>query len=138
MFGEKMDEINLANFQIFTNNPLVAEKYAKVTTKISGSVYDIFILGRDHIHQGARLINHPLCGSVKPNESPYKTLLLSKTEGKELDMFSLQLIEGAFQVLKKLPVKHIPYTERMLEDYQVIDLDLVDSAISALPAEYHF
>jgi len=131
-------QVNLANFQILSNNPKVIEKYPQVSTLISGSVYDIFVSGRDRIHQGAKLINHPLCGSVKPNESPYKTLLLSKTEGDPLDMFSLQLIEGAFQVLKKLPVKHIPYTERMLDDYQVIDLDLVDSAISALPAEYHF
>lgn len=133
-----MDRPDLSNFQIITNNPLVKEKYPQVSTLVEGSVYDIFVQGRDRIHIGAKLINHPLCGSVKPNESPYKTLLLSKTEGSGLDMFSLQLIEGAFQVLKKLPVKHIPYTPWMLEDYQVIDLDLVDSAIRALPAEYHF
>lgn len=133
-----MENPNLANFQMLTNNPMVREKYPEVSVAVGGSVCAVFVAGRNAIHKGAKLINHPLCGSVKPNESPYKTLLLSKTEGAPLDFFSLRLIEGAFQVLRKLPVKHIPYTEKMLEDYQVIDLDLVDSAIAALPAAYHF
>ena len=126
-----------ANFQILTNNPLVAEKYPQVTQVVPGSVYDVFVAGRDRIHRGCRLINHPLAGSVKPNESPYKTLLLS-LDRATLDFYSLQLIEGAFQTLRKLPEKHIPYPPAMRADYQVIDLDLVDSAILALPAAYHF
>ena len=136
--GLLVKDLNLANFRIMTNNPLVQRKYSQVTTLVDGSVQEVFVAGRNAIHQGAKLINHPVCGSVKPNESPYKTLLLSKTEGEPLDFYSLRLIEGAFQVLRKLPVKHIPYTEKMLEDYQVIDSDLVDSAIVALPPAYHF
>ena len=128
---------NLANFRIITNNPQVAEKYPTVSQFAPDPVEQVFIRCRDRIHQGCRLITHPLSGSVKPNESPYKSVLISRSGG-ELDFASLQLIEGAEAVLKKLPRKHINYTPRMQEDYQVIDLDLVDSAIHSLPADYHF
>ena len=128
---------NLANFIIITNNPLVVEKYPTVSQFFECTLAEIFVKGRDEIHAGARLINHPLYGSVKPNETPYRTLILSKRKA-DMDMFSLQLIEGAFDVLRKMPRKNIPYTERMLSDYQVIDLDIIDSAMRVLPPDYHF
>lgn len=126
-----------ANFQILTNNPLAAEKYPGVCRFCSTNVEGIFIAARDVIHQGARLINHPLSGSIKPNESPFKSLVLSLGNGV-LDLESVQLIEGAEAVLKKLPVKNRAYSPQVMEDFQVIDLDLLDSAIKALPSPYHF
>lgn len=127
---------SIANFHILTNNPLAAEKYPVLTQYLDSSVSGIFLAARDKIHLGAKLINHPLSGSVKPNESPYKSLVLSNaTGGADLD--SLQLIEGAKAVLDKLPAKNRTYSQRVLDDFMVIDLDLLDSAMGSLPAEYH-
>lgn len=126
-----------ANIRIITNNPLAAGKYPDVAAYLELPVSGIFTAARDKIHLGARLVNHPLSGSLKPNESPYKSLVLSTRQGS-LDWDSLRLIEGAEDVLQKLPVKRRNYNERALEDFMVIDLDLLDSAITALPAEYHF
>ncbi|MCH4009789.1 GrdX family protein [Companilactobacillus sp.] len=127
----------MANFYILTNNPMVKDKYSEITHFDENlTVADIFTHGRDAIHLGANLINHPLAGSIKPNQSPYKSLVLSDREG-DLDMFSLTLIEGAIQVLKKLRPRDQGYSESTLEDFQVIDLDLLDSAIESLPYEYH-
>lgn len=126
-----------ANIKIITNNPLVADKFAKISHFTSCSVSDIFTKARDEIHLGASLINHPLSGSIKPNESPYKSLLLS-VKRAELDYKSLQMIETAFETLTKLPVYDRAFPQRVLDDFQVIDLDLLDSAISSLPAEYYF
>lgn len=127
----------MANFYILTNNPMVNDKYSEITHFDENlTVADIFTHGRDAIHLGANLINHPLAGSIKPNQSPYKSLVLSDREG-DLDMFSLTLIEGAMQVLKKLRPRDQGYSESTLEDFQVIDLDLLDSAIGSLPYEYH-
>jgi hypothetical protein len=100
-------------------------------------VEDIFTLARDEIHLGARLINHPLSGSIKPNESPYKSLVLSNERGS-LDTDSLLLMEGAIATLRKLPKRERTLSERVLDDFQVIDLDLLDSAIAALPSNYYF
>ncbi|WP_057764408.1 GrdX family protein [Companilactobacillus tucceti] len=127
----------MANFYILTNNPMVEEKYPEITEfEEDSTVGDIFNHSRDAIHLGANLINHPLAGSIKPNQSPYKSLVLSDRKG-DLDMFSLTLIEGANQVLKKLGPRRRGYAESVLEDFQVIDLDLLDSAIDGLPYEYH-
>jgi hypothetical protein len=126
-----------ADFRIVTNNPAVKEAFPDVTELFEINTEGIFKLGRDAVHFGAKLINHPLSGSVKPNESPYKSLILS-VKPAALHMDSLSLIEGALQVLVKLGIRHRDYDKRILEDYRVIDLDLVQSAIQALPNEYHF
>jgi len=125
-----------ANFLILTNNPLVCEKYPKLAKVLECGVEGIFLAGRDEIHLGAVAINHPLSGSIKPNESPYKSLVLSLRRGS-LDEYSLTVIEAAIEVLRKMPVRDIDFPAQVLEDFQVIDLDLLDSAIVALPAQYH-
>lgn len=126
----------MSNFHILTNNPRVKEKYPELAVLSDHTVAGIFMAARDAVHKGSVLINHPLSGSVKPNESPYKSLVLSEAK-PALDVFSLQLIEGAKEVLDKLPIKERSYSERVLDDFMAIDLDLLDSAITALPAEYH-
>ena len=125
-----------ANFHILTNNPLVCEKYPKLALKLECGVEGVFLAGRDEIHLGAVAINHPLSGSIKPNESPYKSLVLSTRRGP-LDEYSLTVIESALDVLRKMPVRNIDFPAAVLEDFQVIDLDLLDSAIARLPAQYH-
>ncbi len=127
----------MANFYIITNNPAVYEKHSPIAICMEGRVADIFAAVRDAVHKGAVLISHPLAGSLKPNENPYKSVMLSTRQGS-LDEPSLALIEGAVAVLAKLPVKHRQYPPGVLEDFRVIDLDLMDSALSALPAEYHW
>lgn len=126
----------MANFYILTNNPQACNKYPELAVFEDTTVAGIFLKARDAVHQGAVLINHPLSGSVKPNESPYKSLVLSNSRAV-LDFDSLQLIEAAKAVLDKLPVKERKYSRQVLDDFMVIDLDLLDSAVLALPAEYH-
>ena len=59
---------------IVTNNPLVLKemehRYSIIykETTFDGILEQI----RDLIHKGYRLLTHPLSGSVKPGETPYK------------------------------------------------------------------
>ena len=126
----------MANIRIVTNNPMAHKKYPHVCEFLEFPVSGIFQAARDKIHLGAVLINHPLAGSIKPNESPYKSLVLSCRVG-DTDPDSLSLIEGAVDVLRKMPEKNRQYTPKILEDFMVIDLDLLQSAIKALPANYY-
>ena len=96
----------MANFEIITNNPLAFEKYRDIACFFDTDVGGMFLHGRDRVHLGAKLINHPLSGSVKPNESPYKSLVLSNENGM-VDFVSLKLIESAWDTLKKLPEKKL-------------------------------
>lgn len=127
----------MANFYVLTNNPLARDRYSPICEYRECTVEEIFVAVRDAVHKGAVLISHPLAGSLKPNENPYKTVVLSRRKGP-LDQHSLSLIEGAVAVLKKMPVKDRTYGPQVREDFMVIDLDLLNSAIMALPAEYHW
>lgn len=67
-------------FFILTNNPLVQEKLGTdYTVQYEEISYeDVLRKVRDYIHGGHELLTHPLSGSVKPNETPYKSVMLSR------------------------------------------------------------
>jgi len=104
---------SMANFYILTNNPQACNKYAELAVFEDTSVAGIFLKVRDAVHKGAVLINHPLSSSIKPNESPYKSLILSNSK-VVLDVDSLQIIEASKAVLDKLPVKKRKYSQQVL------------------------
>jgi hypothetical protein len=119
---------------IVTNNALsqeaFKEKYEVVF--VNGSLMDVFTTTRNYIHQGYALLTHPLSGSVKPNETPYKTIAISHEKLNELDFNSLMLIENSIETAAKLLVNRQKkqWLESVLNDFRVIDLDLIKNALS--------
>ncbi|WP_132995537.1 GrdX family protein [Sporanaerobacter acetigenes] len=119
---------------VITNNPLVKSKYQD---KISLEYYDIGYLEllmkvRDKVHLGYKLLTHPLSSSVKPNETPYKTIIIS--EGGGLDADSLLIIENSILTTKKF-LKDIAvsnWEDKILEDFQVVDLSIIEPAINKI------
>ena len=113
---------------LVTNNPLVLEQYQSnfrvEYTDIN--LLEVMTKVRDLIHQGHRLLTHPLSGSVKPNETLYKSVLL--TEAKEgTDTQSVTIIEECIITTQKFPPKQIP--EKFKHDMQVVDLSLIRTAL---------
>jgi len=80
---------------------------------------------RDYVHKGHVLISHPLSGSVKPNETPYKSIAVSQ-DANELDLKSLAIIEESIACCKKFD-RHPPPTESALQDFMEIDYSLIES-----------
>ncbi|MCL2249287.1 MAG: GrdX family protein [Oscillospiraceae bacterium] len=113
---------------LITNNPKVKEKYADKyeTLFIDESIETVFKKVRDHIHRGHKLLTHPLSGSVKPNENPYKTVLLTKALGKT-DDDSVMIIEQCILTAQKFEKRVIH--ERHLPDLQIVDLSLISGAL---------
>ncbi|ABR49718.1 GrdX protein [Alkaliphilus metalliredigens QYMF] len=120
---------------IVTNNPRVKEKYSQIYQVVfeEGSVLDVLRQVRDYIHRGHELLTHPLSGSVKPNESPYKSVLVS-TMAETVELNSVRIIEGSMETAQKLiNMKTIPrWSEKVLQDFQVIDCSLIDSGIESM------
>ena len=111
---------------ILTNNPLVCDKSAGQNLEF----YDTDCLGicraaRDKIHLGHGLVTHPLSGSVKPGETPYKTIIVTGEKGA-LDTQGLLLIEESIQTCVKLmaSVKK-EWSGEILADFQLIDYSLI-------------
>ena len=114
---------------LITNNPAVYEKYSCRAETIyleSERLIDVMYYARDKIHEGHKLLTHPLSGSIKPGQTPYKSVVISKEKG-ELDIESLRIIEGSIAVAKRqIAEKEEPkWSKEILEDFQLIDLDLI-------------
>lgn len=120
---------------IITNNPMsksVFENKYVVEYIENGTQIDILKKARDYVHLGYRLLTHPLMGSVKPNETPYRTICISKKKEAMVDFSSIEIIEGAIATTEKFirDFNTPDWSEKILLDFQVIDLDLIAHAIT--------
>jgi hypothetical protein len=119
---------------IVTNNPMSKEKFqGKYKVEyIDGPAMEVLKTVRNFIHTGHRLLTHPLMGSVKPNETPYRTVCVSIDKLQGLDMQSLEFIENSIITTEKFlrDFKTPTWSEKILLDFQLIDSDLIDHAIN--------
>ncbi len=118
---------------VITNNPMSKEKLeANYTLEyIEGSPIEVLKRVRDYVHLNHRLLTHPLVSSIKPNEVPYRTVIISRNRGNNIDIESLSLIENSINTTEKfLKDFGIPnWNKRILEDFQLIDFDIICNAI---------
>jgi hypothetical protein len=112
----------------------VSEKYGKNLdiTFLDGYYIDVLRAARDLVHKGSKLITHPLMGSVKPNETPFRSIIIS--EGTVLDVESLAIIESSMAVAEKFQRDNkVPdWNGKVLEDFRYIDLRLFESALESI------
>lgn len=123
----------MADFFIITNNEMVRDKYASQVTVEFHPVKctEIMRMTRDYIHAGHKLLTHPLAGSIKPNETPYKTIFLTKSK-KKMDSESLRIIEECIIACKKFGKERFPnMPENMRQDFRTIDCSLCDNAMAS-------
>ena len=123
------------SYRILTNNPLVLEKLKDTHNVIYKDIsYEELLKEvRDRIHEGHLLLSHPLSGSVKPNETPYKSVMISERK-EEMDSRSLSLIENALQACRKFEDKSGRYEAKVYEDFQLIDWTLLESGLASADA----
>lgn len=125
------------DFVIITNNPRVQRTYGmKYCLIYQECSYDeILYLTRDKLHKGHKLLTHPLSGSVKPNETPYKSIMISAERGR-MDADSVALIEDAITVatgakFDKYRQRQKMLPQRVLDDFQMVDYYLITGAIES-------
>jgi hypothetical protein len=126
-----------SGFVIITNNTLVKERLG---VKYDVEYYDISYEGvlrkvRDMVYLGHELLTHPLSGSVKPNETPYKSVMVAK-DAKKLDMNSMDIIERAIHSCSKFEFRSDKYRPEVYDDFKEIDLTLIESAIPSTEFQY--
>jgi len=120
---------------IVTNNPLVKEKIGESYNIdfIDGGIQDVMEKLRDMIHKGSKLLTHPLSGSVKPGQTPYKSVMIHVVEGN-VDTDSLLMIEDAIDNCKKFVKRVDEFREGTDEDKRFIDFTLISSGIESFEA----
>lgn len=84
---------------------------------------------RDLVQQGYRLLTHPLAGSLKPWQNPYRSIVLA--EGENLDYRSLEVLENALERYRsfarnKRTRESESMSEDLKEDFSTIDRELIE------------
>lgn len=121
---------------IITNNKYVEEKFKGI---LDVEYYEdkdymaILEYVRDKIHSGHELLTHPLSGSIKPNETPYKSIIISG-KASVLDESGLRIVEESILTARKfISDRRTPkWTDSILDDFRVIDLSLMENVIDKL------
>jgi hypothetical protein len=121
---------------LITNNPAAGKKnFDKIETIYLENTDLIHVLyfTRNKIHEGHKLLTHPLSGSVKPNQTPYKSIVITKDKA-QLDVSSLIIMEDSIAVARKqVDEKQAPaWSREILADFQLIDMDLITSGIESM------
>ena len=89
---------------------------------------EILIAVRDMVYKGHTLYTHPLSGSVKPNETPYKSVVISRVpHGFEADQ--AEIIANAVVAYDKFKPLDRVLPERILQDFQLVDYTLLSGGI---------
>lgn len=120
--------------KLVTNNPKFKDdKFKNIEIEYLDIDYgEVLIKVRDYVHSNWKLTTHPLYGSIKPNETIYRSIIIE--ESKSLDNDSVTLISDAITTFTKFRNNQITpnWTTRIREDFSVIDYDLINNAIERI------
>lgn len=124
--------VNMA-YLIITNNPKVYRRYGERfhTQYLPDSYLDVLIRIRDALHSGCRLLTHPMAGSLKPNQTPFRSAILEGNCGQKQSWDDLILIENSITAYHKFTAGRATpdWTEKIRDDFATIDLSFMESAV---------
>lgn len=120
--------------KLVTNNPKFKnEELMGIEVEFYEVSYlEILKKTRNYVHENWEVLTHPLYGSVKPNETIYRSVVMKR--GSTLSVESENLISEAIGTFEKFQQnKRVPnWSDRVKEDFSVIDFDLITNAIKRI------
>jgi hypothetical protein len=118
----------LSMLTLITNN---TDLYSRVKSSelIEGSSLDVLIHVRSLVHLGSIILTHPLCGNLRPNHQPFRSVLIDMMNGL-VDLESLSLIEEAVHVYESCKlITPNELDENTRTDYAYIDSELMRASL---------
>lgn len=116
---------------IVTNNDRVADKYKDMMkVEMVDSYEEVLIKARDMVYDRHRLLTHPQAGSLKPNQTPYRSIIVYPSDNSS-NMDDVMMIEKVIETFNKFrEIKETPkYEEKIANDYKTIDLSMIDNVM---------
>lgn len=117
---------------LITNNERVYEKYKDTLTVIFEESYEqVLIRTRDMVYDRHILLTHPQASSLKPNQTPYRSVIVYP-QGTDDNTDAVLLIEKCLETYRRwqeiapTPEK---YDDKVAYDFQTIDLSVIDNII---------
>lgn len=122
--------------QIITNNPLIKKSNQKCPVEyLEADLLAVLKEAKNKIINDKEVMHtHPLSSSLKPNETVYKTIILSTNPNPCIDLDSLELIEQAIETHEKFQQNFSTpnWPKKVLDDFALIDYDLIMSTMPRL------
>jgi len=122
------------NVLIITNNELVKNKISEAQVMfVDGSVWEVIKKTRDMVYKNHKLLTHPLSGSLKPNQTPYKSVIISQQQSAT-HFDSAIIISNTIETIKKMGYKKPEDIKdnTIKKDYMYVDYCLILSALNRL------
>jgi len=126
---------------LVTNNPCFQQSIDSSRLMfMCGTSLDILTIARDEIHFGSELLTHPLYGNLRPNQQPFRSVLLRKPAQKNEKnlaaasyLESISTIEEAVLLYRSygsqlLAPERLPNTAR--DDYAFVDSELMRESLT--------
>ena len=94
---------------IVTNNDRVADKYKDLMKiELLDSYEDVLVKARDLVYDRHRLLTHPQAGSLKPNQTPYRSIIVYPADNNS-NLDDVMMIEKAIETFNKFKeIKDLP------------------------------
>lgn len=118
---------------IITNNPMVKNTNNAEICFVIGDCRQVLYQVFNQVAMGRRLLSHPLAGSIKFEDNPYRSVVLSKPE-TDVDLSTLVMLEKCLEKVEA-GVRERTAAKGGLafaRDFQMIDKELLDEAMQAL------
>ena len=117
---------------LVTNNDRVYLKYRdEIKCILLDNYEDVLIKVRDMIYDRHILLTHPQASSLKPNQTPYRSIIVYPKNNED-NMNDVLLIEKCLEVFKawqNISVTPQNYENRVSEDFKTIDLSVIENII---------
>jgi len=115
-------------FMLITNNADLLQHISSCRF-IDGSSLDVLLHVRSLVHSGSSLLTHPLCGNLRPNHQPFRSIIVDEHTGP-VDLDSLTLIENAVRIYQSCKViLSCELDELTRKDYAYIDSELMRASL---------
>ena len=117
---------------IITNNDKVKEKYQNITNIVFVDTYEeVLIRTRDAVYDKHLLLTHPQAGSLKPNQTPIRSVIVyPRCDNDNID--SIMMIDKCIQVYnewQEIAPSPKAYSEKVINDFKTIDLSIIENVI---------
>lgn len=123
----------MGSYRCLTNNPLLLQQEIGGVEFHPVSIPQLFSLVDAELSRGYHLLSHPLTGSIRPDITPYKSILLSASpggpdpEGREILRRAMRYTDALFQ-MRDRPLS-ASWDETARRDFGYVDCSLIQVAL---------
>ena len=119
---------------LLTNNDKVVDKFGNTIKCIMCKDYEeVMIKTRDMVYTGHKLLTHPQASSLKPNQTPYRSVLIYPAdEDNTKDILLIEKCIEVFNSWQEIAKTPSDYKENVREDFKTIDLSVIDNIMDRM------